>query len=154
MVSYSAYVTDSVGNVGATALGTVGKSVVPADGSASFLSGAIIGSNSGVIRISANKTVDYEVTGDVAGTYTGTVTGGSSADVALDLSAGDGAKTAYVTFADLAGVSTSANAVITVDTASPTVSITSHPNGGSAEGSQITLTGSVSDTGGLASLTV
>lgn len=154
MISYSAYVTDYVGNVGATALGTVGKSVVPADGSVAFLSGAIVGSNSVVVRVSASKTVDYEITGDVVGTHTGTLIGGSSADVALDLSAGDGSKTAYATFTDLAGVSTSANAVITVDTASPALSISSHTNGASAEGSLIVLTGSVSDTGGLATFTV
>lgn len=154
MVSYSAYVTDSVGNVGATALGTVGKSVVPADGSVAFLSGAVIGSNSATARISASKTVDYEITGDVVGTYTGTLTGGSSTDITLDLSAGDGSKTAYVTFTDLAGVSTSANALVTVDTTSPALSITSHADGGTAEGSQIVLTGNVSDTGGLAIFTV
>lgn len=154
MVSYSAYVTDSVGNVGATALGTVGKSVVPADGSVAFLSGANVGSNSVAVRVSANKTVDYEITGDVVGTHTGTLTGGSSADVAIDLSAGDGPKTAYVTFTDLAGVSTSANAVVTVDTVSPTLSISSHSNGDAVEGSQIVLTGSVSDAGGLAAFAV
>ncbi|MFZ3232492.1 MAG: hypothetical protein WA194_03030 [Patescibacteria group bacterium] len=41
-----------------------------------------------------------------------------------------------------------------MDTALPTLSITSHSNGGSAEGSQIVLTGSVSDAGGLATFTV
>lgn len=154
MIGFSATVTDYVGNVGATALGTVGKSVVPADGGATFLSGSMVDSNVTAIRVSANKDVDYEITGDVVGTHTGTLSGGTSADVVLNLTAGDGSKTAYVTFTDLAGVSTSANATTTVDTVLPEISIVSHSNGGTADGSQIILTGSVSDTGGLAAFTV
>ena len=154
MIGYSATVTDSVGNVGATAVGTVGKSVVPADGNVAFLSGSMVDSNVTAVRVSANKDVDYEITGDVVGTYTGTLSGGTSADVVLNLTAGDGVKTGYVTFTDLAGVATSANATTTVDTALPELSIVSHSNGGTAEGSQIVLTGSVSDTGGLATFTV
>lgn len=65
MISYSAFVIDSLSNVGGIALSTVGKSVVPASGNVTFLSGAYVDSSDAVIRIAAEKTVDYEVTGDV-----------------------------------------------------------------------------------------
>ncbi|MFB0965427.1 MAG: hypothetical protein QMC36_07230 [Patescibacteria group bacterium] len=74
--------------------------------------------------------------------------------MSITLSPGDGAKTAYVTFVDEAAVSTVANASVTVDTASPSLTIGSHADGSSAEGAQITLTGSANDAGGISAFTV
>lgn len=111
-------------------------------------------SNVATIRVSAAKTVDFEVSGDVVGSATGTISGSGSADVSVTLSAGDGAKTAYVTFVDEAAVSTVANATVTVDATAPSLTISSHADGSTADGSQITLTGSASDAGGLSAFTV
>lgn len=62
MVDYSASVVDTVGNRSAVSLGSVGKSVIPADGTVEFLSGSHVGSNVTQIRISASKNVTFELT--------------------------------------------------------------------------------------------
>lgn len=154
MIDYSAFVVDAVGNTGAVALASVGKSVVPADGAVEFLSGSHVGGNTATVRISAVKTVDYEITGDVASTVTGSISGVGSDQFDIALSAGDGEKTVLVSFTDTSGTVTYAQANVTVDTVAPTVSVVSHADGSSAEGTGITLTGSAFDAGGIATFTV
>lgn len=154
MVDYSAFVVDSVENTGAVALASVGKSVVPADGAVEFLSGSHVGANTATVMVSAFKTVDYEITGDVASTVTGSISGAGNDQFDVSLSAGDGEKTVLVSFTDTSGTVTYAQANVTVDTVAPTVSIASHADGSSAEGTGITLTGSAFDAGGIATFTV
>lgn len=154
MIDYSAFVVDAVGNTGAVALASVGKSVVPADGTIEFLSGSYVGGNTAAVMISAEKTVDYEITGDVASTVTGSISGAGNDQFDVSLSAGDGEKTVLVSFTDTSGTVTYAQASVTVDTVVPTVSVVSHADGSSAEGTGITLTGSAFDAGGIATFTV
>lgn len=154
MIDYNALVVDSVGNVGAVAHASVGKSVVLADGSVEFMSGSHVGGNTATVMISAEKTVDYEITGDVAANATGSISGAGNDQFDLALSAGDGEKTVLVSFTDTSGTVTFAQANVTVDTVAPTVNIVSHADGSAADGDGVTLTGNVFDEGGIASFTV
>lgn len=119
-----------------------------------FLSGSHVGGNTATVRISAVKSVDYEITGDVSSTVTGSISGAGNDQFDVTLSAGDGVKTVTVSFTDSSGIVTYALADVTVDTVAPTVSIASHLDGSAAEGTGTTLTGGVFDEGGIASFTV
>lgn len=155
MLTYSAHVVDSVGNVGTTNVGTIGKSVMPADGSVSFLSGSHVDDANAVVTVAALKPVTFELSGSgLAASVTGTLAASGSVDVPVVLSAGEGMKNLVASFTDEGGTVTAASASVILDLAAPTVSVTSHTDGSGVSGTSVTLTGTVSDVGGLASFTV
>lgn len=155
MLGYSAYVVDSVGNVGSSAIGTVGKSVLPSDGQIQFLSGSYVGDANTVIRVTAQKAVIFELSGSgLTASVTGSLASAGTVDVPVTLSAGEGTKNVVATFTDEGGKITAASTGTVLDTGSPAVSISSHVDGQSVTGTQVTITGTVSDAGGLATFTV
>ncbi len=154
ILSYEVHAADPVGNSGAVALGTFGKSVLPSDGNVVFASGSHVSSTQVTLSVSANKNVDFEITGDLASSVTGSVSAGSSIDVSVELSAGEGNKTVMTTFTDEASATSVASATAFLDLNAPSSSIASHSDGQHVTGNQIVLTGSASDAGGIVSLTL
>lgn len=119
-----------------------------------FSSGSHVGSVTANVRISAAKNVDFQLTGDVVETKTGSVAQGANVELPIELSSGDGTKNVMVEFTDEASAKTYASTSVVLDTAAPTVSVSSHADGESVQGTGIALTGSVADAGGIASFTV
>lgn len=120
-----------------------------------FQSGSHLDDTNAVVTVSALKPVTFELSGSgLAAVVTGSLAASGSVDVPVTLTAGEGTKNLVATFTDEGGTVTAASASAVLDLAAPIVAIASHADGAGVSGTSVTLTGNVSDAGGLASFTV
>lgn len=155
ILNYVVSITDMAGNVSSNTVGTIGKSVIPADGSLVFLSGSYSNVLATNLELSAAKPVSYSISGSgIMETITGTLMSSGSVTIPVTLVANDGNKSVQVIFTDSAEVVTTTFATIILDTTPPTLSIDSHGTGAQVAGSTVLLTGSVFDLNGIASATL
>ncbi len=155
ILNYSLSMIDPTGNTGAVTTGTIAKSVIPAAGNITFLSGAYTNTSVTNLQIFAAKAVSYSISGSgIISTITGSLASSGSNIIPVTLSAIDGNKTVQVSFTDTANIITTAVASIILDTTPPILSIDSHINNAQVTGSAALMTGSVFDINGIASATL
>ncbi|MDD2916506.1 MAG: M4 family metallopeptidase [Candidatus Gracilibacteria bacterium] len=154
LLNYSVTFADRAGNVADSTHGTIGKSVVPADGSITFLSGAYTNTKTTSVQIYAGKAVTYTISGDgIASSITGSLDSNGTVNIPLELISYDGIKMIQIMFVDSVGISTVALASIILDTTPPVITIDSHREPVNVTDASILMTGSISDTNGIASAT-
>lgn len=145
-LGYSVKIVDAAGNEGPAKTGTITKSSIPSNGSASYKIGTYTDSTGATLTVSSTEPVSFTVTGlGIAKSVTGILSEAGSVDVSVELTETDGSKETKVTFADAAGTESEAFASVILDRNAPQVSITSFSDGDKAEGATMTVMGTATD---------
>ncbi|MDP2103817.1 MAG: hypothetical protein Q8K26_02760, partial [Candidatus Gracilibacteria bacterium] len=110
------HIIDQAGNSGNSIAVTIGKSVVLAAGSITFLSGAYSHTSTTDVLLSVAKPVSYIISGTgITESITGTLASSGTIVIPVTLSPTNGIKNIQTTFTDGAGVETTAMASIILD---------------------------------------